>query len=104
MISAKRTRLVVTLLLLIGIVGAASWFAFFKPAPEAHSGRLGFKLAPAFDLKDSAGTAHRLSDFKGSVVLVHFWATWCPPCLEEIGAWTKFADQFQGKNVKFIAI
>lgn len=38
----------------------------------------------AFSLTDSQGKVHRLADYKGKWILVNFWATWCPPCLEEI--------------------
>ncbi|MEW5893191.1 MAG: TlpA disulfide reductase family protein [Pseudomonadota bacterium] len=55
--------------------------------------------APAFTLTDSQGKVHRLADYKGKWVLVNFWATWCPPCLEEIPDLVALHENKQNKLV-----
>ncbi|MBT9614181.1 MAG: TlpA family protein disulfide reductase [Burkholderiales bacterium] len=48
--------------------------------------------AEGFNFKDTKGKVHRLEDYKGKWVLVNFWATWCPPCLEEMPALQKLHE------------
>jgi thiol-disulfide isomerase/thioredoxin len=53
--------------------------------------------APDFSLPDMDGELHALQDYRGKVVLINFWATWCPPCRREMPAleqlYSKLADQ-----------
>lgn len=64
------------------------------------------KPVPArpFTLPDTKGTAHNLSQWKGKVVVLNFWATWCPPCLKEIPEFVKLQKEFGGKGLQFIGI
>jgi len=60
--------------------------------------------APDFTLTDLSGGEVQLSSLKGKVVLVNFWATWCPPCREEIPSMMKLNQAMQGKNFQMLAI
>lgn len=52
-----------------------------------------------FTLPDMDGQAHSLSDYRGKWVLVNYWATWCPPCLEELPELEVFHSGAEGKAV-----
>jgi len=60
--------------------------------------------APDFTLKDLSGKPVQLSSLKGKVVLVNFWATWCPPCREEIPSMIRLNQVMQGKNFQMLAV
>ncbi len=51
--------------------------------------------APGFTLKDLNGKELSLSDFKGKVVFLNFWATWCPPCRREIPAFIELVEKYK---------
>ncbi|OIO33718.1 MAG: hypothetical protein AUJ70_02655 [Candidatus Omnitrophica bacterium CG1_02_40_15] len=62
------------------------------------------KPAPEFSLKDVSGIEKKLSDFKGKVVIIDFWATWCPPCKEEIPHFIDLYNQYKEQGLEVIGI
>jgi peroxiredoxin len=52
---------------------------------------------PNFTLRDENGKVFALGEYRGQIVVLNFWATWCPPCLEEMPSLNRFADKYQGK-------
>jgi peroxiredoxin len=51
---------------------------------------------PPLTLRDLSGTSHTLADYRGQVVLLNFWATWCDFCTEEIASMTKLRERLAG--------
>jgi thiol-disulfide isomerase/thioredoxin len=58
------------------------------------------QLAPDFEISDINGVRHRLSDYRGKVVYLNFWATWCEPCLVELGE----IQELQDRNPETLAV
>ncbi len=62
------------------------------------------KDAPDFKLKDSNGQTVQLADFKGKVVLLNFWATWCGPCTTEIPWFMEFEQSFKDRGFAILGV
>jgi peroxiredoxin len=60
--------------------------------------------APSFELKDVNGRTVRLSDYQGKVVLINFWATWCPPCRVEIPDLVRLQREHGKEGLQIIGI
>ncbi|HEY6489074.1 MAG: TlpA disulfide reductase family protein [Terracidiphilus sp.] len=61
------------------------------------------KRAPDLELKDLAGKKEKVSDLRGTITVINFWATWCGPCREELPLLTKLNAEYAPKKVRFIA-
>jgi peroxiredoxin len=62
------------------------------------------ETAPDWQLPDAEGTMHSLSDYRGKVVLLDFWATWCGPCKVAMPSIQKLHEQFKDRDVAVIGI
>ncbi len=60
-------------------------------------------MAPDFTVQDADRTVS-LSDLRGKVVVLNFWATWCPPCVEEMPSLVQMQDKMQAKGVEVLAV
>jgi thiol-disulfide isomerase/thioredoxin len=70
------------------------------PVPAALQGR----QAPDFTLSDASGRKVSLSSQKGHPVAVNFWATWCPPCIEEVPSLEAMANTLDGTDMRLLAV
>ena len=83
----------------LGVAGLAAW-----PLAAAELKPWSARQPAAFELKDLSGARHRLADYRGRVVLVNFWATWCEPCRDEMPAIEKLKERFAGRPFAVLAV
>jgi thiol-disulfide isomerase/thioredoxin len=86
----------------VAILGACA--AYWLGGSEGGSERSTRRVAPSFSLKDHSGQVHTLSEAHGKLSIIHFWASWCPPCLGEAPELLEFAKKYEGKNLQVFAI
>ncbi len=97
------------------LFGAVLWTACgpsggrSEPEPPAQTESaapvvVGEGAAPGFSLLDTQGKTVALADFKGKVVFIDFWATWCPPCRISMPEVEKLSAYFQGKAVQVLGL
>jgi len=94
-----KTRSLLTIAFAVAAAAvAAVWLKSLQP-PASPSGSLAFlSAAPSLPISDRSGKRIDLSKEKGKLVLIHFWATWCPPCVEEVPALSRFWERYQGRD------
>jgi cytochrome c biogenesis protein CcmG, thiol:disulfide interchange protein DsbE len=91
----------VQVLVLVAIAAATIFLAFYsRPAQPVRVGG----PAPGFTLPKLGGGDVSLKDYRGRVVVVNFWATWCPPCVEEMPSLVAFAEQVEPSGVTVLGV
>ena len=98
----KQFKLLLIALLIFCSVFTAEGFAQ-PPSPFAVD-KLSGQRAPDFTLKDINGNPVSMSSFKGKVVLLNFWATWCPPCRAEIPSMNKLYQKLKNRGFVILAV
>jgi len=109
MTSANSHRVMPFMLLGLGILLIASAVYYVLRGAPAQSTLSAVPVqvnyaAPELTLTDLMGTPHSLADYRGQAVLVNLWATWCPPCKEEMPALQAFYNKYADKGFVIIAI
>lgn len=77
------------------------------PPPRTEAAIPGLKVGdrrPDFSLADTDGTSRSIAEWDGKLLIVNFWATWCPPCLEEIPVFVRLQEEFGQQGVQFLGV
>lgn len=99
-----RLKLLITTVILLGFMGLA--FIDMQATPDAYTENKTVEkqlIAPSISLKTTDNKTITLQDFKGKIVMLNFWASWCMPCLSEFPDMMKLVENFKG-DVVLIAI
>src|SRR5437773_1763325 len=98
---ARSNRLLIALVsfLIFGLAFGVVWLQSSKYEPLTVG-----KVAPDFNLPDLGDKPVRLSDFRGKVVFLNFWATWCKPCREEMPSMEVLYKNFERDGLVVLAV
>lgn len=105
---AMADRLMPRLLLALFLV--ALWPAGLDAAEDERLKKLGFLVqegfveSPGFSTEDAAGNRVDFASFRGKLVLLNFWATWCPPCRLEMPSMERLYGEFRDKGLEVVAV
>ena len=97
----KKILVFVAIAILSAVFGA---YVSVKMQPSVKSDSLAVESLMKANLPDTQGQTHALSEWRGKVLLVNFWATWCPPCVEEMPELVDLQNSSEIKNLQIVGI
>ncbi len=105
---SNRTNALIVLVAIIGAIGGFLAGGWLKPLPSsphanAHALNVG-DAAPPLQRPDLDGKPRSLAEWRGKLVLVNFWASWCGPCREEMPLLDKTQQRFAAKGLQIVGI
>ena len=99
----RSDKLVLFIVVALFAIAAGSFVSIQRESPAASGPSPGAEIFYAQRLPDATGVERAMSEHRGKVVVVNFWATWCVPCVEEIPTFSRVHAQHAGK-VAFVGL
>ena len=99
----KKKHIIVISLVFLLLAGAYGLRKYNQRDPFFDLNQSG-KVAPEFSLPKISGGEMKMSDYKGKLVLLNFWASWCPPCRAEIPGFINIQKSYKDKNFTLIGV
>jgi len=104
LLTAKNLFLAAMILVLAFLMARRQGIVLDSPPMQVKAPDQRDAVAPAFVLPGLSGTPVHLSDHRGRVVLLNFWATWCPPCRAEMPSMEKLYQAYRDRGLVILAI
>ncbi|SFD14193.1 Peroxiredoxin [Thiohalospira halophila DSM 15071] len=100
---SRRPALIVILLALLALAGGGYYLVAGPGGDDSKASAKG-EPRPAFTLPDLDGKERSISEWDGQVVLLNFWASWCPPCRREIPAFVDVQEDYRDQGLRIIGV
>ena len=96
---SKRTGLIIAFAVILALLALLAW-----GLRKVQAGPIERGMAPDFSLTGFDGRPFTLNEHRGHVVIVNFWASWCPPCREEAAYLEQTWRKYEGQDVVFVGV
>lgn len=97
----KKITAFVVIAVVFTLIGVYFGVKRLQPSPPADTAVAALMQV---SMKDSAGQQRKMSEWQGKVLLLNFWATWCPPCVSEMPELVALQNEWAGKNLQVVGI
>lgn len=104
----NKNKVFIAIFVLVCFVAGFGLYLTFKPGqsdtPRIKNTSMVGKTRPDFSLKDTSDKLHSIKEWDGKVIMLNFWATWCPPCRREIPAFINLYDKYHDKGLIIVGV